>query len=110
MIKKHKIKSESELFLKIWIDSNQKCFVCTKNIYYPIASNFMHILPKALNKYPKFKLYEKNVVLACHDNQSSCHFSWDKLPRSELTQQKWEKVFKLESELKKEYQKLKINK
>src|ERR1700748_2917309 len=42
---------EAELFSDIWAESNQRCFVCDKPIIYPIAANFAHILPKALNKY-----------------------------------------------------------
>lgn len=98
---------EADLFYTIWTESNQRCFVCNKPIIYPIASNFMHVLPKALNKYPLFKLFKKNIVLGCHDGESSCHFRFDKAPRSTLTEPMWQKVFKLEAELKEEYKSFK---
>lgn len=94
---------EKELFLEVWQNSNQRCFVCNAPIPYPVVSNFMHVLPKALNKYPKYKTYIKNIVLGCHDSESSCHHRWDKTPRSTLTEPMWEKIFILEKELKQQY-------
>ena len=94
---------EKDLFFTIWAESNQRCFVCDKPIQYPIASNFMHVLPKALNKYPLFKLKRENVVLGCHDNESSCHHRFDKMPRSSLTEPMWKPLFELEARLKEEY-------
>lgn len=98
---------ESEIFLQVWENSNQRCFVCDKAIPYPIASNFLHVLSKALNKFPKFKLYPKNIVLGCHDSETSCHHRWDKMPRSSLIEPMWKPLFELEAELKEEYKQLK---
>ncbi len=96
--------NEAEMFFEIWSESNQRCFVCDKPITYPIAANFSHVLPKALNKYPKFKLYKPNVQLLCYDLKTpSCHYKWDHTPRSELKGEGWNKMFKLEAELKEEY-------
>lgn len=94
---------EADLFYIIWIESNQCCFVCDKPIIYPVASNFAHILPKALNKYPLFKLHKPNIKVFCHDNEGSCHMRWDKAPHSTLTEAMWQKVFELEVKLKDEY-------
>ena len=98
---------EKELFLEIWQNSNQRCFVCDKPILQPIVSNFMHVLPKALNKYPKYKTYVKNVVLGCHDSETSCHHRYDKMPRNTLTEPMWQKLFTLEKELKQQYPEIK---
>jgi len=95
---------ESDIFLEIWQEREHKCFVCGKPIYQPIAANFAHILAKALNKFPLFKLQKSNIELMCYDLKSpSCHFKWDNYPRSELVGDGWERMFKKETELKEEY-------
>lgn len=106
---KPKNTGQADVFLEIWQESNQRCSVCNKPIQYPIASNFAHILSKALNKYPLFKLYKKNIVLMCHDSEGSCHHRWDKEPRSSLSEPIWKPFFELEAELKEEYKQLKSN-
>ncbi len=102
---------EKEVFESIWEqatkDSQATCFVCNKNIMEPTPSNFAHILPKALNKYPLFKLNPDNIKLFCHDSYSSCHHRFDKEPRSTLKEPMWKKVFELEEQLKEEYKNLK---
>lgn len=99
---------EAEVFEEIWSAMEEKiCFVCGRQIGEPSASNFAHILPKALNKYPLFKLNPNNIKLFCHDSYSSCHHRFDKEPRSTLKEPMWQKVFALEEELKQEYKILK---
>lgn len=100
----YKKTGEAELFAEIWHESNRQCFVCDKHISYPIAANFAHILPKALNKFPKFKLHKPNIKLMCYDLKSpSCYYLWDHTPRSDLKSTQWQKVFELEAQLKEEY-------
>lgn len=78
-----------------WVD-----FVTGEKLWKLTPTQFLHVLPKALNKYPLFKLYEKNIVLGSDDT----HFKWDNAPRSELRKDpRWNKMFELEEELKKEY-------
>lgn len=95
-----KATGEMEMFEEIaaereWID-----FVTGEKLWELKPSQFMHVLPKALNKYPKFKLYKNNIVLGSDDT----HFKWDHTPRSELRKDpKWDKLFDLEKELKNEY-------
>ena len=99
---------EAEVFEEIWNALEEKiCFVCGRQIGEPSASNFAHILPKALNKYPLFKLNPDNIKLFCHDSYSSCHHRFDKEPRSTLKEPMWKKVFELEEKLKEEYKTLK---
>lgn len=100
---------ESEVFKTIWETSEHKCFVCGKAIMEPTASNFAHVIPKALNRYPLFKLHAPNIKLLCHDFYGSCHNRWDKEPRSTLTEPMWKKLFELEEQLKEEYKSLKSN-
>lgn len=94
---------EKELFELIASERKHECFICKKPLYNLTASNFLHVLPKALNRYPKYKLYAKNVVLGCHDDFGSCHNRFDKEPRSTLTEPMWLPMFELEEELKKQY-------
>lgn len=98
---------EAAVFKKIAEENEPKCFVCGRYIGELTASNFAHILPKALNKYPLFKLNQNNIKLFCHDSYSSCHHRFDKEPRSTLKEPMWHKVFALEEELKQEYKLLK---
>lgn len=99
---------EAEVFEEIWNALEEKtCYVCGRQINEPTASNFAHILPKALNKYPLFKLNPDNIKLFCHDSYSSCHHRFDKEPRSTLKEPMWKKVFELEEKLKEEYKLLK---
>lgn len=94
---------EAEMFEQVSKERPWICFICDKKLFQLTPSNFLHVLPKALNKFPKMKLYPKNIVLGCHDSESSCHNRWDKSPRSELTEPMWKKMFKLEVELLEEY-------
>lgn len=99
---------EAEVFEEIWNALEEKtCYVCGRRINEPTPSNFAHILPKALNKYPLFKLNPDNIKLFCHDSYSSCHHRFDKEPRSTLKEPMWKKVFELEEQLKEEYKLLK---
>lgn len=99
---------EKETFRKVAETQEHKCYVCGKQLGELTVSNFAHILPKALNKYPLFKLNIDNIFLFCHDSYGSCHHRFDKMPRSTLTEPMWNKVFELEEKLKEEYKLLKI--
>lgn len=98
---------EAEVFLSVWGNSNQRCFVCNKPILYPIASNFMHVLAKAPNKFPKYRLYEPNIVLGCHDSETSCHHRYDHMPLSTLVEPIWNPLFNLRDKLKAQYPEIK---
>jgi hypothetical protein len=79
------------------------CFVTGEPLKELTATQFMHVLPKALNKYPKFKNHKPNIVLATND----VHFKWDHTPRSELRKDpRFDKLFYLEIQLKEEYKQL----
>lgn len=88
-------------------DHETRCFRCEKRIAVLTPHNFAHVLAKG--KYPLFRLNPENIVLLCHsfiaddEGNQGCHYSWDFKPRSELTADGWDKMFKLEAELKATY-------
>ena len=97
---KKKVTGEAALFRQIaeerpWID-----FVTGERLPFLTPTSFLHVLPKAKNRYYKMQLYKKNIVLGSDDT----HFAWDNRPRSELRKDpKWNKMFELEAELLEEY-------
>jgi hypothetical protein len=64
---------------------------------------FAHILPKAQNKYPLFKLIKENIIVMTYDQ----HFAWDNRRESLKGKSEWAWVFDLEAELKEAYELLK---
>ncbi len=91
---------ESTIFEEIASEREWKCFVTGLKLPYLSATSFMHVLPKALNKYPKMKLHKPNIVLASDE----IHYQWDFIARSVTKQNPlFDKLFKLEAELKEEY-------
>lgn len=95
---------EKEVFEEIAEEREWTCFVTGATLYELTATQFMHVLPKALNKYPLFKLYKPNIQLATNE----VHFKWDHTPRSELKKDpRFDKLFELEEKLKEEYKLLK---
>jgi hypothetical protein len=63
------------------------------------AYHFSHVLSKARNRYPMFKLYKKNIVLKALGE----HMMWEYHKSKIKDDPKWEHVFKLEADLKAEY-------
>lgn len=103
-LKKVKKKTgEKEVFESIAESREWVCFVTGEKLYELKASQFAHVLSKAPNKYPKFKLLDRNIVLL----SDWAHRKWDFSPRSELTEPIWDKMKALESVLKTEYKLLK---
>ena len=79
------------------------CFCCGIKLWQLTATSFSHLLPKALNKYPLYKTYDRNIILLC----DKCHYTLDHQPRSIIINDpKWEKVLILEKELKAQYPKI----
>ena len=92
---------EGELFLNKWNTEEHVSFIDGSYLGEDCEPTFfLHVLPKAKNKYPLFKLYPKNIVLGTWDQ----HFQWDQRPRSEIINDPlWKPMFDLEAELKAEY-------
>lgn len=103
-LKKVKKKTgEKEIFESIAESREWVCFVTGEKLYELKPTQFGHVLPKALNKYPHFKLKPENIVLL----SDWAHYQWDFGVRYELKKDpRWDKMFKLEAELKTEYKQL----
>lgn len=100
---KKKDTGQVDVFTEIAQEREWMCFVSGEKLWQLKSNQFMHVLPKALNKYPKFKLYKKNIVIAA----DQIHTMWDTYPRSELRKDKrFDKLFTLEAELIEEYKNL----
>jgi len=99
-----KATGEAELFEEIASEREWVDFVTGEKLWKLTPTQFIHVLPKALNKYPIFKLYKENIVLGSNDT----HFKWDNVPRSELKKdQRFDKLFALEAQLIEEYNRIK---
>jgi len=98
---KRKPTGELELMKSMWDKMPEhKSFINGEPIHAFNVGNFAHVLPKAQNRYPKFKLYEDNIKLLTFQQ----HHQWDKCPREDLRKlPEWDKMFKLEAELIEEY-------
>lgn len=98
--------TEIDVFNEILEERPHICFVTGKPIYNPTPTNFLHILRKAKNGWPHFKLYKKNIVLGLDE----VHDLLDK--GTEAQRQKygyaegWERLYKLRDELILEYKEL----
>lgn len=98
--KKFKKTGQIEIFEEIAAEREWRCYV-TGNVLKELKPiNFMHVLAKGLNKYPKMKLHKPNIQLV----EDDVHFRWDHCPRSELYKDpRFDKLFDLELRLKREY-------
>lgn len=98
---KRKPTGELELFKIMWENMKEhKSFINGEPIYTFNVRNFAHVLAKAKNKFPKFKLYEDCIKLLTFDQ----HDKWDNGSREDLRKlPEWDKMFKLEAELIEEY-------
>lgn len=101
---KRKPTGELELMKQIWNDMEEhRSFISGEKIYEFNVRNMAHVIAKAKNKYPKFKLNPDNIRLLTFDE----HDKWDNGLRSELRKlPEWDKMFKLEEELKEEYKQM----
>lgn len=97
---------QAEIFEEIAEERDWVCFVTGRSLSGLTATQFAHVLPKALNKYPLFKLYKKNIVILSDE----IHYAWDFWPESKLREdRRFDKLFALQEELKEEYKLLKNN-
>jgi hypothetical protein len=101
---------QAALFLSIWYSSDRLSFLSGKPLdryagtdFFP--NLFAHVLSKAQNKYPKFKLYANNIILLTPEEHTL--FDHGTIEQREkygkLNGCDWEKVYKLKDELIKEY-------
>ena len=104
---RRKVTGELVLFQAIWNTRKHVSFLNDK----PLGEDayvwyFAHVLRKAKGHYPKFKLYEKNIILLTKEQ----HDLYDLNVRNPeyLTglDARWQKVFDLRDELLLEYDKI----
>lgn len=95
---------ELALFNAIWNSRPRVSFLSGKAIREFSVNNFAHVLRKAPSSYPKFKLYDKNIILLTPQE----HMDFDNQAPSDLLRKdpRWEKVFTLKEVLKAQYKKL----
>lgn len=94
-----------EVVLERLGDDPVECFVCGKRLTLLTHHNYAHILRKGT--YPKFRLNPDNIQIMCYTiDGTGCHTKFDFHPRSTLNGPGWAKVFKLEAELKRQYNEL----
>lgn len=91
---------EKEVFRGIWNSRPHKSEINGEPIYQARAGNFIHVIPKGQGKFPKFKLYAKNIILGTeaqhHLYDNGSHEELRKLPE-------WKWVFELRDKLIEEY-------
>lgn len=96
---------EKQVFTSIAESREWKCFVTGEILHALKPTQFAHVISKAENKYPKYKLNPDNIVLL----SDWAHYQWDFGVRSELKKDKrFDKLFTLEQELLNEYKSVTI--
>jgi len=68
-----KFKTEKEMFEYLWATWPHKSFLSGKVIREAKPENFAHVLPKALNRYPKYRLNPNNIIFLTREE----HFLFD---------------------------------
>lgn len=112
--KKKEPSGELVLFEALWEVRERVSFISGIPLGVTMSVNFFaHVLSKAPNKYPKFKLYDKNIAfLTAHEHTLLDHSSEDKRQKyAEEMKSKgvlvdWNKLYTLREELKREYEQL----
>jgi len=109
--KKRQPTGEYALFKEIWQTRPHVSFLSGREIRTPYPNNFCHVLAKAKNKYPNFKLFDKNLILLTETE----HFLYDNGTMDSRAKYviecqldgyicDWSKIWDLRDELKKEYE------
>ena len=101
---------EAVLFNTIWNTRNKKSYLSGKKLdkYYGtdlFFNLFAHLLSKAQNRYPKYKLNEKNIVLLTPAEHLLLDQGTEDARSKYGKENKcaWEKVYTLRRELEREY-------
>jgi hypothetical protein len=95
---KKKPTGEKEVFEKIWKTRKAFSQILGQFLGEYNVSYFAHVLPKAQNKYPEYKLNPQNIVLMTLQE----HHNWDNA-RHKCTGTEWKWVYELEASLKEQY-------
>lgn len=103
---KHEPTGQKEVFEEIWEERPHRCFVSGDPIHEPKPENFAHVLAKGLNKYPKFKLYKKNIQLMLPHLHSLYDHGYEEQRQKSGHAEGWAKLYALRDELIEEYKNL----
>ena len=105
----------AEFYNKVWESRPHKSFLTGTPLLEDKESSFWinqfaHVLPKGLSMYPKFKFYEKNIILLTAYEHTLLDFAsenqrmmYQMLMRESGVQCDWEKIYTLRETLKQEY-------
>lgn len=101
---KRKATGEKILFETIWNTRPHVSFLTGEKLGdTAYAWNFAHVIPKAKGMYPKFKLYEKNIILLTRLQHETFDLNVRNPDYLLGLDARWKKVFDLREELLKEY-------
>lgn len=93
---------EKIVFEQIWNERPHVSQISGEPIREAKAINFMHVLAKGQNKYPKFKLLKQNILLVTDQE----HHYWDNQRDMVENDARWLWVYQLENDLKEKYKAL----
>ena len=96
--------TEMEVYEHIWLERPHASFISGQPISRPSPKNFLHVLPKALDKYPHFRLNPDNIILGTWDEHDLLDAGTE-AKRSDYPGD-WNAVRLLEEQLKQEYETL----
>ena len=104
---------QQDIFFQIWESQPHISFISKINILEPLASVFVHVLAKGMNKYYKFKLYRPNIVLMTpeehHLYDNGSEEQREEYAHKMLTEHNvvvnWDKLYRLAESLKDTYKK-----
>ena len=109
---KKKPSGELVLFQSIWSTRSQVSYLSGKDLSstpnYLWLNMFAHVLSKSQSKYPKFKLYAKNIILLSPDEHYLLDFGTEdqRLKYAKENNCNWSSIDRLKDQLKKEYERL----
>ncbi len=94
---------EREVFQEIAKERGSRSQISGERIGFLSPINFIHVLAKGQNKYPKFILYKRNIIIGTWEE----HHAYDNGSHEKLRKDpRWKWVFKLRDELIEEYKNL----
>lgn len=106
------VNSEKELFREIWYSRPRVSFLSGKPLKYEEDGQFWvnlfaHVLAKGKSKYPRFKLYSKNIILLTPEEHMLLDqgTEMNRMAYAKKNGCDWQKVYGLREELIKEYEK-----
>ena len=98
--------SEKEMFKHIWDTRPHKSELSGIKIPEPKAHNFLHVLPKGLNKYPHFRFNPYNIVLGTMKEHHLFDNGTDRQRREyekSVGMEFWDSLYEMAERFKREY-------